>query len=123
MNKQWKKRAVIGVAVSLGVLAAIAVVHRDATRRGAELELSIAQMPLAITDAEAIAIVGKSPDRSFQQSGVLITPVTMLTANNSTAAAYGPSQNYTMHTWRRGYANATVAIDGHGKVAGRWTWR
>ena len=75
------------------------------------------------TGIEADAIVGEPPDRVSRQAGVLVTPVTMLAATNSKAAAYGKARPFTLRTWKRGTVKATVAIDANGQVAGRWTWR
>jgi hypothetical protein len=121
--KRLTIRILIGTAVSWGLLAAVVLYYRDTERRGAELEQLIVKMPLDIPASEAVSQLGRSPDQTHSEFGVLATPNTFLTASNSRAAGYGPPQEYTLYTWRRGNMNATVAVDGAGKVAGHWTWR
>ena len=121
--KRLTIRILIGTAVSWGVLAVVVLYYRDAERRGAELEQLIVKIPLGISASEAVAKLGRSPDQTCSEFGVLANPNTFLTASNSRAAGYGPPQEYTLYTWRRGNVNATVAIDGAGNVAGHWTWR
>lgn len=111
--------AVMAVAVLVGIVA----FRHAAERRGDELRMAVATMPLGITGIEADAIIGEPPDDVSRQAGVLVTPVTMLAATNSKAAAYGEARPFTLRTWKRGTVNATVAIDANGQVAGRWTWR
>lgn len=92
------------------------------TRRGRQLEATIAQMPTEITVAEAHRLLGSQPDSIDQQSGVMMSAVTMLTANNSKSSDYGISKDYALHNWKRGNVNATVVVNKDGRVDGRWTW-
>lgn len=105
------------------VLAAIVALRYRAIQRGRELKSRVAEIPLGVTAAEADAIVGGTPDNVSEEWGVLMSPVTMLSANNSRAGAYGPPQRYVLRTWKRGDVTATVAIDAEGTVAGRWAAR
>jgi hypothetical protein len=123
MRMRPHRRIEIAAVIAVGVLVGIVAFRHAAERRGEELRMAIATMPLGITRAEADAIVGEPPDHVSQQAGVLVTPVTMLAATNSKAAAYGAAQPFTLRTWKRGTVKATVAIDANGQVAGRWTWR
>ena len=113
----------IAAVIAFGVLVGSVAFRHAAERRGEGLRTAVATMPLGITSAEADAIIGEPPDHVSQQSGILVTPVTMLAATNSKAAAYGAAQPFTLRTWKRGTVKATVAIDANGQVAGRWMWR
>jgi len=123
MRIRPQKLIEIAAVIAFVVLVGIVAFRQVAERRGEELRMAVATMPLGITGAEADAIVGEPPDRVSRQAGVLVTPVTMLAATNSKAAAYGAAQPFTLRTWKRGTVKATVAIDANGQVAGRWTWR
>jgi len=113
----------IAAVTAVAILVDVVAIRQAAERRGEALRMAVATLPLGITSERADAIVGQPPDLISQQSGVLVTPVTMLAESNSRAAAYGAAKPYTLRTWRRGNVNATVAIDANGQVAGRWTWR
>jgi hypothetical protein len=88
-----------------------------------QLEATIASLPLGTSADEADAMIGSAPDTVTEQEGVLATPVTMYAASNEKGAKYGEPQTYSMRMWERDGVRAVVAIDGDGKVAGRWTWR
>lgn len=120
-----KKQACFAILLLalLVVLPAVLIFRHIAERRGAEIEAVIARMPLGITPGEATALIGEPPTSVTFTSGVLITPKTMLTADNSRAAAYGPPEPYMLRTWECGNVSATVAVDESGSVAGKWTWR
>ncbi|WP_298861024.1 hypothetical protein [uncultured Gimesia sp.] len=87
-----------------------------------QLEVTVAQMPLGISADEADAILGTAPDSISEMDGVLMSPVTMLTASNELSRKYGEPETYSLRVWKRGDVSATVAVDSEGKVAGRWTW-
>jgi hypothetical protein len=123
MRMRLQKLIEIAAVIAVAVLVGIVAFRQAAENRGDELRMAVATMPLGITGAEADAIVGEPPDHVSRQAGVLVTPVTMLAATNSKAAAYGAAQPFTLRTWKRGTVKATVAIDAKGQVAGRWTWR
>ena len=87
-----------------------------------QLESTVAHMPLGISAAEADVLVGTAPDSISETEGVLMSPVTMLTASNELSPKYGEPETYSLRVWNRGDVGATVAVDSEGKVAGRWTW-
>jgi len=122
MSKLSKKQATIAIVLSLSILAALVLHHRNAIRRGEELEMTIAKMRSGILTIEAIAILGEFPQKVIKASGVLTSSITMIAAENPDIAKHGVPEEYTMCTWRRGDMNAVVAIDDSGRVAGRWTW-
>ena len=123
MRMQPRKVLAIAAVTAVAVLVVVVAIQQAAERRGEALRMAVATLPLGITSEQADAIVGQPPDLISQQSGVLVTPVTMLAEGNSKAAAYGAAERYTLRTWQRGDVKATVAIDARGVVAGRWTWR
>ncbi|QDU14538.1 hypothetical protein CA11_23460 [Gimesia maris] len=87
-----------------------------------ELESITARIPLGISAAQADAHLGTPPDVVSQTRGTLLNSTMLLSANNPLSAEQGNVQLYTLRTWHRGDAHATIAVDESGKVAGRWSW-
>jgi len=123
MSQLSKKQATIAIVLSLSMIAALVMHHRNAVRRGEELKMTIAKMRSGILTIEAIAVLGEFPHEVIKASGVLVNSITMIAAENPDIAKYGVPEEYTMCIWQRGDMNAVVAIDDSGKVAGRWTWQ
>ena len=88
-----------------------------------QLEAMIASLPLGLSPADADALIGSAPDTVTEQDGILATPLTMFAVSNEQGRKYGDPQTYSLRMWERDGVKAVVAIDGEGKVAGRWTWR
>ena len=75
-----------------------------------------------MTISEAERYMGSQPDGVTDQSGVLVSPVMMLTAENPQSAQYGPAQEYTLRRWERGGITGVLAFDETGHVVGKWSW-
>lgn len=123
MRKWCSKKSAFLVLAPAVCLVALFAVEQARNRSGAQLEFSIARMPTGITAREADRMVGGHPDRTVRESGVLVNSVCMLAAENPKAKEYGIPRDYELHVWQRGPVKASVAIDGDGLVAGRWTWK
>jgi len=88
-----------------------------------QFRLTMASLPLGITEKEADALIGAPPDRVEEQDGVVVSGAMMYAATNRLSAAHGEPQTYSLRIWERDGIKGTVAIDRDGLVAGRWTWR
>lgn len=124
--KTNKRRLVILSATSvLAVLAVFAGLFAQIEQPVpvTQLEVTLASLPLGVTAAEADEHMGSIPDSITESSGVLMSPVTMLTPENELAAKFGPPKNFTLRRWNCDGVSAVVAVDENGEVAGRWSWR
>ena len=88
-----------------------------------QLEVTVASLPLGVSQVDADNHMGARPDYVVETSGVLMSSVTMLTPENALADKYWPPHDFTLRQWNRDGVSAVVAIDTTGKVAGRWSWR
>ena len=125
MKRQSKRLATIALATTAITLIAFtfAFWRIEHPVSVSQFEVTVAVIPLGVTTEEADKMIGSPPDVITKQDGVLVTPVTMLTASNGLAKQYGPPQTYSLRVWDRDGVKATVAVDREGKVAGHWTWR
>ncbi len=124
MKTRLKTYFLLSLAACCIMLLAAAFVFlwNRPTRIVSQLESTVARIPIGISAEEADAIMGGAPDEISEVDGVLATPVTMLAASNELAKKYGEPETYTLRTWKRDGARATVALDADGNVAGHWAW-
>jgi hypothetical protein len=95
----------------------------EPTRSILPLEEQVARAPLGMTIGEAERYMGAKPDSVTVESGVLVSPVLMLAAENPKAAQAGPAREYTLRRWDRGGIAGVLAYDEAGRVVGKWSWQ
>ena len=120
-NRRWLILSTITTVYVLTIFAGL-YSRIERPRQITQTEITVASLPLGVSQVEADNHMGSKPDYVFVTSGVLMSPVTMLSPENELAEKYGPPQDFTLRQWNRDGVSAVVAIDTSGNVAGRWSW-
>ena len=120
--RRHRRLLMVGLLV-VACFTLLIVRQRRLEHRQDELEHIVAQMPTGISAAEAEQRIGRPPDRTTQQAGVIINPVMMYTASNSLAADNGKPQIYDCRLWYCGSLTVSVCTDDRGRVTFRTTTR
>lgn len=121
----WRRLTVISVMTSALVLAGVGWLWSriEPTRPIHPFEEKVARAPLGMTINEADQYMGSKPDWVTVQSGVLVSPGLMLTAENPKSAKHGRPQEYMLRRWDRDGISGVLACDESGHVVGKWSWR
>lgn len=125
MKTKYRRFLILSAMTVVSVLTIFAGLYSqiELPKQITQLEVTVASLPVGVSQVDADNHMGSRPDYVSETSGVLMSPVTMLSPENGLADKYGPPQDFTLRQWNRDGASAVVAIDTTGRVAGRWSWR
>lgn len=101
---------------------AMALAYFERQRRVEELVRIISAMPVGISAAEAERLIGRPPDETWQQPGVVVNYFTIADPASPLAAGCDEPQQYDVRLWSCGPLTIGVWSDEAERVVVRSGW-